>query len=71
MSQHTRTAVREWLTYADLSAETGVPVKTLQRWVYTGKGPRVHHFGRHVRFAREDVNAWTDGLADDSPNGVA
>lgn len=71
MTQTTEVRAIEWLTYHDLARELDVPVKTLQRWVYAGKGPRVHHFGRHVRISRADATAWADGLADDTPNGAA
>jgi excisionase family DNA binding protein len=49
------------LTSADLSAELGVPIKTLDQWAWKGGGPAFLKIGRHRRYRREDVDAWLDG----------
>jgi excisionase family DNA binding protein len=50
----------EWLSPAVLAAELDVPVQTIYAWRVRGLGPRGRRVGRHVRFAREDVNAWLE-----------
>lgn len=61
------TALRTWLTIGDLSKELGIPKQTIYRWRTEGKGPRAHKLGSHVRFAREDVDAWLADSADPKP----
>ena len=41
-----------------LSAFLGVPVATIYGWRTRGKGPVGFHVGKHIRFRREDVEAW-------------
>ena len=55
----------EWLTVDELSAEIKVPVSTLYGWRSRGEGPRGHRWGRHVRFARRDVDEWIADHADE------
>jgi predicted DNA-binding transcriptional regulator AlpA len=43
-----------------LSAETGIPVGTLQQWRYLGRGPAYIKLGQHVRYRRSDVDAWLE-----------
>ena len=38
----------------------GVPVKTLARWRWTEEGPRYVRMGKHVRYRRSDLAAWSD-----------
>lgn len=47
-----------WLTTEDLAAELQVSVKTVRAWRYTSVGPVGHRLGKHVRYARSDVEAW-------------
>ncbi len=49
-----------WIGIEQLAEELGVPVRTVYRWRTTGKGPRGGTFGKHVRFRREDVDAWME-----------
>jgi predicted DNA-binding transcriptional regulator AlpA len=52
-------------TRAELSAFTGLSTATLSRYATEGIGPRVTRMGRAaVRYKREDVVAWLDGLRD-------
>lgn len=58
-------AITEWLSIDQLSAEIQVPVSTIYQWRSRGEGPRAHKFGRHVRFARQDVDEWQEAKVDD------
>ncbi len=42
----------------ELATFLGVPVQTVYEWNHTGAGPRYSRFGKHVRYARADVEAW-------------
>lgn len=46
------------LTAAQVAAWLNVPVGTIYAWRYRGDGPPGIKVGRHVRFRREDVDAW-------------
>jgi excisionase family DNA binding protein len=48
------------LTIREISAYLGVPVQTLYSWRSNGTGPRGLKVGRHVRYRREDLDAWLD-----------
>lgn len=61
------TALRNWLTADDLSDELDIPKQTIYRWRVEGKGPRAHKIGRHLRFSRDDVDAWLAESADPRP----
>lgn len=37
-----------------------VPLATLARWAYEGKGPTFYRVGRHTRYRRSDVEAWLE-----------
>jgi hypothetical protein len=50
------------LTPEALSAELGVPVKTLAQWRYLRNGPAWVKVGRHVRYRRGDVDGWLSDL---------
>lgn len=56
-----------WLTAEELAAEMGIPKQTIYKWRVEGRGPRGHKFGRHLRFSREDINAWIADSAEPSP----
>jgi excisionase family DNA binding protein len=60
----TRTAVTGWIGPEQLAEELGVPLRTIYAWRSTGKGPRAARFGKHLRFARVDVDAWTEQQKD-------
>lgn len=49
---------KKFLTPLDLVERYGVPLKTVYDWNLKGTGPRFAKFGRHVRYAPEDVEAW-------------
>ena len=51
------------MTPQEVAAFLAVPVLTLQTWRAGRKGPRVYRVGRHVRYRREDVDAWLEEQA--------
>lgn len=51
------------LTPEEVSDYLKIPVSTLYRWRYTGKGPRAIPVGRHLRWRPEDVERWLEEQA--------
>lgn len=51
----------------DVAAMLDVPVRTVYAWRHRGTGPPGYRVGRHVRYRREDVEAWLDGQRDGEP----
>lgn len=47
-----------WFTTEECAAHLSIPRDTLLYWRRVGKGPPHHKFGKHVRYARADVDAW-------------
>lgn len=47
-----------WLSPEALAELLGVPLGTVYRWNSEGTGPRRHRIGKHVRYARKDVDSW-------------
>jgi excisionase family DNA binding protein len=60
-----------WVGPEQLAEELGVPLRTIYAWRSTGKGPRAARFGKHLRFARADIDAWTEQQKDQSGRGAA
>ncbi|MTB87172.1 helix-turn-helix domain-containing protein [Aeromicrobium senzhongii] len=56
-----------YLSIDDLANELQIPKKTIYNWrsVRPQLGPRGFQVGRHVRFRREDVDRWVEGLLGD------
>ncbi len=50
----------------ELSAWIGVPVATIYEWRTRGEGPVAHRFGKHLRYALADVEAWIASHREDS-----
>jgi excisionase family DNA binding protein len=46
------------LSPQDLADYLGVPVRTVYAWNHHSTGPTPIHVGKHVRYRREDVEAW-------------
>jgi excisionase family DNA binding protein len=46
------------LTPGELAKMLSVPVSTLYAWRYHGKGPVAVRVGRHLRYRRDEVDAW-------------
>ena len=57
--QEASTGLTLWST-ADLADVLGVPRSTIAGWRVEGKGPRFIRVGKHVRYAVDDVVAWTN-----------
>ena len=51
-----------WMDSTELSAYLGVSLDTVRAWRYRNVGPPGHRAGRHVRYHRDEVDAWV--LAD-------
>ena len=51
---------REYLTTAEVSELTGIPVGTLRYWRHRrrGEGPKSFCLGRRVTYKRSDIDAW-------------
>jgi len=49
----------EWLTPTELAGELKIPLRTLYDWRLRGVGPVGVRFGRHLRYERRVVDAWT------------
>lgn len=48
----------ELCTVAELAALLRVPEATIRYWIHCGTGPASFKIGRHVRYRRDDINAW-------------
>lgn len=46
------------LTTAETAAWLNIPVRTLRDYRLRGVGPVAHKVGQHVRYAKDDVEAW-------------
>ena len=46
------------LSPQQLAEYLGVPVRTVYAWNHEGTGPTPIRVGRHVRYRRDDVEAW-------------
>jgi excisionase family DNA binding protein len=60
---------QEWLSTKQLAEEFEVPVATVHTWRATGRAPRAARVGKHLRFAREDIDAWIETLMDPPREG--
>lgn len=59
-------SARRYLSPAQLSVLLDVPERTLGRWRSERTGPLFIRMGVHVRYRREDVDAWVAALLDDA-----
>lgn len=50
----------EFLTIQEFAAEMRVPLATAYGWQAKGTGPRAYKVGRHLRYRREDIDAWLE-----------
>jgi predicted DNA-binding transcriptional regulator AlpA len=59
------------LSTNDVALWLGVPIKSVQRWRYTGAGgPPSMKVGRHVRYRKIDIERWLDAkLVESAPTG--
>lgn len=59
------TTATSWLSPEGLAEFLGVPRATVYRWNSEGTGPRRHRIGKHVRYARRDIDLWMDQHAEE------
>jgi excisionase family DNA binding protein len=52
------------MTPREVADFLGLPIATLQTWRAKRSGPRGYRVGKHVRYRREDVEAWLEKRAD-------
>jgi excisionase family DNA binding protein len=50
-----------WLSPREAAAYVGIPAKTLENYRYDRKGPPYTKIGKHVRYRRDDIDAWMLG----------
>lgn len=50
--------VPEYLSPEALAELLDVPLGAVRKWRHEGTGPAGFRVGKHVRYAREDVDAW-------------
>ena len=65
------TAADVFMDPAALAALLGIPEATLKRWRTVGTGPDYFVTGRHVRYRRQDVDAWLETRRRGSTTGRA
>jgi predicted DNA-binding transcriptional regulator AlpA len=51
---------QEWLTPQQLSGQWGIPIRTLYAWRTRRLGPKAVRIGKHLRYRRDDVEAWVE-----------
>lgn len=51
----------------DVSAYTGVPLNTVNKWRWHSKGPPFMHIGKYVRYRKADVEQWLDAQRAEGP----
>jgi len=61
----------ELKTIEQVSAWTGIPVRTLYDYRLKSKGPRSFKLGRRVMYAVEDVEAWIEQARETASVGGA
>lgn len=59
----TITEAEPLMTPQEVADFLALPVLTLQTWRAKRTGPRAYRVGRHVRYRREDVQAWLERQA--------
>lgn len=54
-----------WMSTPDVAVYAKVPEKTVRAWRYRRTGPPGYVVGRHVRYHRDEVDAWMRSTAGD------
>jgi excisionase family DNA binding protein len=57
------------MTPQEVADFLGMPLATLQSWRAQRTGPPGYRVGRHVRYRREDVEAWLEERSDAARRG--
>lgn len=52
-----------WLSTQALAEYLDVSIDTVRAWRYREVGPPGHRVGRHVRYHRDEVDAWARSAA--------
>ena len=55
------------LDVTELANYLGVPLSTVYDWRSRGLGPRAYRFGKRVKFALSDVQAWMEAQREPGP----
>lgn len=55
------------LDIAELADYLGVPLSTVYDWRARGLGPRAYRFGKRLKFALSDVQAWMETQRESEP----
>lgn len=53
-------ALEPLLDITELADYLGIPISTLYDWRARGLGPRAYRFGKRLKFALSDVQAWME-----------
>ena len=56
----TRLGLEPLIGVDELAEWLGVPIQTIYDWRLSGRAPRAHKIGKHLRFALSDVEAWLE-----------
>jgi excisionase family DNA binding protein len=57
-----------FMTLPEVAALRRVPERSLYAWRYKGHGPKSRLIGRHLRYARSDVEAWLEEQVGSGPS---
>lgn len=63
--------MEQLLGIRELASWLGIPPATIYQWRSRGDGPPGYRVGRHVRYRRDDVEAWLERHADCEPRPAA
>ena len=63
LTKATESEPRYWMSPDELAHWLGVPVATVYNWRHKRTGPPARKVGRHLRYRRDEVEAWLDSQA--------
>jgi len=69
-AENTETATGRLWSIDDLSEYLGVSKSTVYDWRSRGDGPVAYRLGKHLKYARTDVDAWLATRRDNATVGV-
>jgi excisionase family DNA binding protein len=58
MSKQQQRLQRAYGSRREVAEYLGIPLATLERWAYLGKGPAFVKIGRHTRYDWAGVDSW-------------
>jgi excisionase family DNA binding protein len=56
----TRLGLEPLIGAEELAEWLGIPIQTIYDWRLSGRAPRAHKIGKHLRFALSDVQVWLE-----------